>query len=443
MRCGRKLLALLPLLAGLASCPFWAQGSGNAMPAISRLRAAVEKDTVALTWQDATSGAPSYLVFRGREPFSGSSLPRAERIGTVGPGIGHFEDQAPPSAGWYYLVLAVDENGKPFEVFTRMGTMTAIALSIEAPPAAVPEPVPTPAKASSLEPAPASLGMVEAATPPTPELASIHATISASKSAETQDPAPQAPAMESSIEAPSDAPPEVASAGSEIAVMYAASPGPAAHLQAEAQASPEIHEGRISEAPLSPAFAEIQGANPLFDLHTALEPDPLPLSVAIPNFEVERPSPLPTFLYGPVGGDGPSPASRRIPQLKSSGELTKAMAALDIGDEGIALPAMPDLGHLTFENPDGDVLESISLTMIETKDFESARKALDSYLTRKISREDAMRARYYLGICLAKLGLLQEGLFELLQAQPNHPAETKPWINYIIDTLAHFRTQGR
>jgi hypothetical protein len=410
----RILSCLLALLALYAPHQLGAQAAAtDKPPSPSRLRAAIEGATIELSWNDAPSGAAGYAIYRSLAPFSKEAPPLSQLVGTAAPGKGAFVDKPPAGQEWYYLVLAVNEKGQPWPVFERMNTMTIVGLSVaaaESPQAKTPAPAASaaPSATTAKQAAPvAAKPQVSTAAAPSAGLSTAPLALSPPtpkpQTAQTQAPQTQAAPPKA---APTVQPKIIAAAGSRNA--------PSRLAEAETEA--------VEKKP-----AETEAENP--------PPEPAPVSGPV------REAPLPAYLY--ASGDFGNGGQATTPgETKLGSEAAKAISSLTRrvkADSGPRLPEMRILqGGSREARPAGDASQTIAgiaKDMGASSDWGRGRDRLAALLSSGLGPEEAALAHYYLGIALVRLGTLREGLFEFLQAQGNYPLETKPWIDYVIDTL--------
>lgn len=129
------LLILIGLGCGtaLAADELAGASQGVEKPSVSRLRAAIEGDSIVLSWNGSGNSGTACIVYRSRTPFSPETMEKAQRLGSVDAGAGQYSDSPPAGMDWYYLVLVLDKDGLPAQVFLPMQTMTKVPLRIELP----------------------------------------------------------------------------------------------------------------------------------------------------------------------------------------------------------------------------------------------------------------------------------------------------------------------
>jgi hypothetical protein len=416
----RFSLALLAALC-LAAAPAISQEADTVFaPFPSRLRAEAKDGAVILTWTDSDDLKGGYAVFRSKVPLDSQSLPEATRLGVVPTGAQAFAHAPPDSASYFYGVLALADDGSPYQVFipARNTTSSSIAVALSAPPAS-PKPAAPPVQ-----------------QPAQPFISAISAKAS----------------------------------GDAIVISYAASPK--SRLVLYRGTAPIAKAGDLLDATLVAAFSDKDGnfsdyPVPGVEYYYALlgEEDlkagrislalgvnslPLPAQVraaAISSAFAETPPasrtpPLPYFLMedGASGDgvrlpqhDGPYPARPVTP------ETEKAIAQLLAASPALA-PAMPATRLLPEEllPPSGGEDYALSIIVsdrIAAKDWTAAADQLRKYLSLNRGPKASARARFYLGEALAYIGSGREAFFEFLSARDYYPTETKPWIEYVLSRL--------
>lgn len=370
------LVAMGCIFAGVCGLVSWAEDAGGGIPAVTGLRAAIRADTVILSWNDDGPEAKAYAVYRSESTFAGAPLAGIASIAVVAPGKQGYTDRPPQGRAFYYAVAAISADGQVLFSFAANQNATVVAISAEAP--AKPEPLAAPAL-------PAAQPAQAAAQPPKP------ATPPAQGSPATEAAAVQVPV------APIP--------------MVEASPPPA----------PETPAARLPE-----------GAAPGPGTGTPV----VASSAAQAGPEAVRSIPLPEFVYG----ESPLAAGRVGRARDTSGsmppETAKALYQMqDETDE--SAPAGPELRFLP-RSPKGGDASTILLaaeSLLGDGDWQGASVILESLIKSGSASPESECAHFYLGVSLTKQGRLREALFEFLSARDAYPVQTKPWIDYVVESL--------
>jgi hypothetical protein len=427
-----KRNAALALLAA-AMLSAHAQGSESVFaPFPSRLRASVKDSIVILGWVDSPDLKGGYGVYRLDALIDAATLPSATRVATVAAGDQAYSDAPPDSKAYFYAVLALAEDGSPYQVFIPAKNTTSIGVAVSASPPA-PAPAPAPAAAPARAPSPSA-----ASAPSQPAQPFVSAIAAKAK-------------------------------GDAIVITYKASPK--SRLVLYRGPTPILRAADLLDASLVAAFTDKDGSFadypvPGVDYFYAIlgEEDlkagkigiaagvnslASPVSVRAAAVSqgfgetppASRTPPLPYFLL--EDGSGGSPAvsiDDSLPPLRAvSPETAKAIASL-LAKAPRADPPMPAPSVLPEEkaSPAGGEDYALSLIVsdrIAAKDWTAAADQLRKYLSLNRGPRAAARARFYLGEALALSGSGRDAFFEFLSAREFYPLETKPWIDYVLKTL--------
>ncbi len=119
--------APLPLIVMLLTVPVLCFSQAAAQPLapfVSRLHAEVVDYQVKLTWKDAPDVKGTYLVYRGSQPLTADTLPKAQLLGEVASGVELYVDTPPDLSPYYYGVLLKDDSGKVYPLFIQFRNIT-------------------------------------------------------------------------------------------------------------------------------------------------------------------------------------------------------------------------------------------------------------------------------------------------------------------------------
>jgi hypothetical protein len=390
-------------------------------PFPSRLRAAVKENSVVLTWIDSPDLKSGYAVYRSEAPIDAASLPSAKRLGTITVGAQSYTDVPPDFKPYFYAVLAQAEDGSPYQVFIPAKNTTPVGIALPPPKAPV------------------------AAPPPA-----------------APQPAPAAGPFVSGIEAKAR--------GEAIVISYKASPK--SRLVLYRGSSPIAQAADLLEATLVAAFSDKNGSFADYpvpgveyyyailgeeDLKAgkiglALGVNSLPAAVQvrasatasgfIETPPASRTPPLPYFLLEneSIGNAALSLDEGLPPPRAVSPETSKAIGEL-LAKAPMLKKTMPAVLVLPDESraPTGGEDYALSIIVkekMQSKDWHGTIDQLRKYLSLNRSPKAAARARFYLGEALASVGTNQDAFFEFISARDFYPAETKPWIDYVLSTLS-------
>lgn len=377
MKGRRTLLVAMGLLAVLLVPRSWAE---EAVPTITGLRAAIHGDTIILSWTDDGPEAKAYAVYRSEKPFDGATLAGIASVAVVAPGKQNYVDRPPQGSSFFYAVAAISSEGQVLFTFRANQNATVVAISAEAPqvPAASAQPAAPPAVATAAAPLPAS------SPSPAAPLNGEPLIEKAAPGAETKPPEPPVQPTVPSV-----------------------APQPS---------KPVTETPRPQEA--AAATAVISTAEP------ALAPVP-------------RSSPLPAFLYRDSsilpGVDGA--ASSGTGDLPP--ETAKALHQLQDETESVDV-AGPELRLLPRAQREGDaatILLAAESLLLEG-DWAGARAILEPLSRSGNPSPEGDCAHFYIGITLAQEGRYRDALFEFLAVREAYPAQTKPWIDFVVEGLA-------
>jgi hypothetical protein len=421
----RKLGAVFCLLVAVAlSAPAQDEKADTVFaPFPSRLGAAVKENSVVLTWIDSPDLKSGYVVYRSETPIDAANLPSAKRLGTITVGAQSYTDVPPDFKPYFYAVLAQAEDGSPYQVFIPAKNTTPIGIALTPPKAPASTSVPPP-------------------IPPQP----------------------------SAVVGPFVSGIEAKAKGEAIVVSYKASPK--SRLVLYRGSAPISQAADLLEATLVAAFSDKNGSFadypvPGVEYYYAilgeedLKAGKISLALGVNSLSaavqvrasatasgfVETPPasrtpPLPYFLLEneSIGNAALSLDEGLPPPRAVSPETSKAIGELLVKAPRLkkTIPAvliMPDESRAPTGGEDYS-LSIIAKEKILSKDWPGAIDQLRKYLSLNRSPKAAARARFYLGEALASVGTNQDAFFEFISARDFYPTETKPWIDYVLSTLA-------
>jgi hypothetical protein len=404
------------------------EGAATFAPFPSRLRAAMRDGKVELSWIDSPDVAGSYAVYRQIELPSSATFGTAVKLGSVGRGVQSFTDIPPNEADYYYLVLALADDGSPYEAFVPGGNATAASISLK--PATIADT--------------AAVGMAPKAGPV------------AEKTEKTV--APSGPIDGLSAKARSDS----------VILSYPANPG--VRLVVYRGTSPIERSSDLLDASLVATFIDKDGTFvdfpvPGIDYWYALlgEEDVkagrIKLSKgrnatidavriattkrteAMAEFSpLSRTPPLPAILLDSAAGTALPASPIELPVRRElSQDTEKALGAIMSLAPSIQRP-LPPMRLLPEELAAPSGGEDYALSLIVTdklvkRDWATAIDQLRKYLSLNRSATASARARFYLGQALVFSGSYRDAFFEFLTAKAFFPTESAPWIDYVLAVL--------
>ncbi|MBL8967661.1 MAG: hypothetical protein JNG85_11685 [Spirochaetaceae bacterium] len=417
---GILLLATFTPVAQEPAAAGAATGGSEAVfaPFPSRLRVAVREGKVVLSWEDSPEAFSRYAVYRSKEPMDGSdSFAKAERLGEAAAGAATYVDSPEGGIAYFYLVLAVGEDGEPYRVFIPGKNTTLSAVSV---PAAAPIVVEAPKPAAVVPPA---VTGIAASLREDAVLVSYRANEKAKRLVLYRG---SAPILDTAglLEAVLVASFEAAESG---IIDY---PVPGVDYWYALIPEDELRAGRILiEKGKNSTAAAVKIPAGLYRVGL---PETTPLS---------RTPPLPAFLLErPLSGTGELPSLPPNPAPKElSVEAAKAASSL-LALAPSSVERRPPLRVLAEESraPSGGEDYALGLIVKEKLlkgDFAGGAEQLRKYLSLNRSAKAATRARFYLGEALAYQGAYRESFFEFLLARESYAAETTPWLEYLVGVL--------
>ncbi len=423
--------AFVAILAALAFAPIQASGQGvqaAQAPSPTRLRAGVNDNLVILTWIDSNAVKGDYLVFRSDVPFDAGSFPSATRLGEIASGIQTYTYAPPDSKPYFYGVFAEAADGSPVQVFLSSQNVTpqGVTAASEAPASPAAESMPKQSAAADQN---------EPSAPPSPFVDEIAAKAKGDAIVVTYKAAPKSRLVLYRGTAPITSAADLLDATLVAAFTdkdgsFADYPVPGVDYYYALLGEEDLKAGRISIVPA------VDTLTAPVHVHTGAVSSGLAETPP-----ASRTPPLPYFLLedGASGGaimtehEGPFPAQPVSP------ETQKAIASLLArAPEGKTVMPATRLLPEELSAPSGGEDYALSLIVsdrIAAKDWAAAVDQLRKYLSLNRSPRASARAHFYLGEALAFMGSGRDAFFEFLSAREFYPAETKPWIEYVLSTF--------
>jgi hypothetical protein len=434
--------------AAAASQPLAAEGGALAPDAVfapfpSRLRAAVKGDQVTLTWIDSPDVEGGYVVYRSSAPMNAGNLEAAAKLAVVDRGAQTYSDRPGDATPYYYLVLALAEDGSPYQVFIPAKNATSAAIAAEAPaqPVAAAQPAPPPEAPAAAQPAPQPAAAPVASPAPAPAKPSepFADALAASVKGEALILAYKAPASSrlvlyrgtSPIKAASDLlDATLVSAFTDKDGTFADYPVPGVQYYYALLGENDLKAGVVAIFPGRNALADPVGLKGIGGYSGFVE--------VSPN---SRTPPLPYLLpdTGSAAGGSASPRDEAPTERTIAPETKKAVDSL-LATAPSLQPPMPALSFLPEElsSPSGGEDYALSIIVndrLAAKDWEGAADQLRKYLSLNRGPKAAARAHYYLGQALAFTGSYRDAFFEFLSSRELYATDAKPWIEFVLSRL--------
>jgi hypothetical protein len=414
-------------------------------PFPSKLRAAVKDDQITLTWIDSPDVKGGYVVYRSSAPMSAGNLEAAAKLAVVNRGVQAYADRPGDATAYYYLVLALAEDGTPYQVFIPAKNATSAAIAAEAPPQAIVAAKPA---VQPEAPAAAPAAALPAAAPAAPP---------AAPAVPVKPSEPFADALAASVKGEALMLAYKAPAGSRLVLYRGTTPIKAASdlLDATLVSAFADKDGTFADYPVPGVeyYYALLGENDLKAGIVAIFPgrnallDPVGLK-AIGSYsgfvEVSpnsRTPPLPYLLpdAGSASGGSASPRDEAPPERTIAPDTKKAVDSLLAAAPSLQ-PPMPALSFLPEElsSPSGGEDYALSIIVndrLAAKDWEGAADQLRKYLSLNRGPKAAARAHYYLGQALAFSGSYRDAFFEFLSSRELYATDAKPWIEFVLSRL--------
>jgi hypothetical protein len=424
-------------------------------PFPSRLRVAIKGPQIILTWIDSPDVKGGYAVYRHSEPMNTGNLEAAARLAVVDAGVRTYADSPGDAAPHYYLVLALAEDGSPYQVFIPAKNSTTIAVAAEAPATAT---AGSAAAVAEKQPEPKAAPPANAQAAPKAGSAEAQAPAPAPKPAAAARPSePFADALSASVKGEALVLSYKAPAGARLVLYRGTTPIKAASdlLDATLVSAFADKDGNFADYPVPGVryYYALLGENDLKAGLVALFPgrnsleEPVGLK-ALASYSgfVEVPPnsrtpPLP-YLIPDAASESGGPAAPRdeAPSEKVIAPDTKKAVDSILASAPTLQPPMPSLGFLPEElsSPSGGedyALSTIVNDRLAARDWETAAEQLRKYLSLNRGPKAAARAHFYLGQALTFSGSYRDAFFEFLSARDLYPSDSKAWIEYVLSML--------
>jgi hypothetical protein len=427
--------------SGLASAP-----ETVFAPFPSKLRAAVRGDEILLSWIDSPDVRGSYIVYRSTQPITAETLESAVKLAVVDPGVQSYTDRPGDATPYYYLVLALAEDGSPYPVFIPAKNATVVAVAVDQTAIAAASP--------ALDAAPAAA---------TPSAAPAPSTEQSTPSVQEKEPAPVRPAepfadkLNASVKGEALMLTYTAPAGARLVLYRGTSPIRAASdlLNATLVSAFANKDGSFADYPVPGVqyyYALLgeedikAGVVALFPGRNTLE-EPVGLK-AIGTYsgfaEVSPSSRTPPLPYL-IPDSGAALRGQTLPRDEAPSERsiapdTKKAIDIILAAAPSAQAPLPALSFLPDElsSPSGGEDYTLAVIVKETlaaKDWQGAVDQLRKYLSLNRGAKAAARAHFYLGQALTYTGEYREAFFEFLSARELYSSDTKNWIEYVLAKL--------
>jgi len=420
----RKWSSTLYLLVAVVLSAFAQEEATDTVfaPFPSRIQASVKENSIILSWLDSPDLKGNYLLFRSETPIDANSLDAVKRLGTINAGVQTYTDVPPDSKPYYYVVMAVGDEGLPYQIIIPGKNTTTMGVSLPPPKAAVQVP----------DLLPPSVGSASA----TPSVSSI----------------------------------EAKAKGDSILVSYKAAPK--LRLVLYRGSAPIVRAADLLDATLVAAFPDKNGVfadypvpgidyyyailgeedikagriNIALDVNSLSSPVQVRAAAVSSGFTETPPAsrtpPLPYFLIEneSIGSAAISLDEGLPPARAVSPDTNKAISIL-LAKAPLLKKAMPGTLILPEDSaaPAGGEDYALSIIVsdkVSSKDWGGAIDQLRKYLSLNRGPKATARARFYLGEAFASTGQMRDSFFEFISARDFYPIETKPWIDYVLSTLA-------
>jgi hypothetical protein len=427
--------------SGLASAP-----ESVFAPFPSKLRAAVRGNEIVLTWIDSTDVRGSYIVYRSTKPINAENLESAVKLAVVDPGIQTYIDRPGDTTPYYYLVLALAEDGSPYPVFIPAKNATAVAIGIEQSALAAAPPAP-PAAPVATAPVAVPATSKEQKTQP----------IQVKESAPARPTEPFADKLSASVKGEALILSYTAPAGARLVLYRGTSPirGASDLLNATLVSAFANKDGSFADYPVPGVqyyYALLgeedikAGVVALFPGRNTLE-EPVGLKAfgTYSGFTEVSPSsrtpPLPYLIPdSPAAIRGQTLPRDEAPSERSIAPDTKKAIDILLANASAAQTTLPELSFHPEElsTPSGGEDYTLAVIMKETlasQDWQGAVDQLRKYLSLNRGVKAAARAHFYLGQALTYTGTYRDAFFEFLLARELYPSDTKHWIEYVLAKL--------
>ena len=396
----------------------FAQEDSVFAPFPSRLQPSPEDSGVRLTWRDAPEDVAAYRVYRHTQAITQDSLAEAELIATVAPQTESFLDRPEPGS-YHYAVIAENEAGTLYPVLIPFRNRTSSPITV-----ATPEEPEEPARVLRSVSAEGGADGVTISF----RTHSGGAQLVLYRSTRRIDSADALAEAVQVAELP-------ASEGS-----YADFPVPGVGYYYALFPEEMVTEGEMRfEAGVTITETTVE----------------VPLTgsrVTLPPFKVSprsrAPLPLLRISREITGDNAPLPPSLLTPRdaVALNVETENALARL-LDAKGPAAPESPEPQILPAERSPAEKGPADALASIVKGPFSAGRwgeagSLLDNLLASILPEEVRARAHFYRAQTYYFSGRTRQAFVEFLLAREAHYAETAPWIDHILATLAAASTSA-
>lgn len=378
---------------------------------VSRLAAFPGPQSVLLTWKDA-EGYPGaqYEVWRSEREIVRDTLPQAKMIAVVAPGVEAYEDTeiTQPS---FYLVLMRDASGnrRGYYIPFRNKTTAAVKPENNSVQARVRVGEPTYASPQVVIPFTAfpsdrKLVVLRRAGPITAwadlEDATVLGNTTGNLSPWKDTPAPG------------------------LEFYYAI-------VDAQAYTDGKVEALGPSNTTTKPAGFPLVAVSAETDLDPSLRPGvPEARLLPLPRLQIDSDpgsgAPLAPPAFEPRGRDQLDPSIDAVLKRWAKGTVPTKELPPDV--------VLPEERSATQEGA-GRYLVQIQKAYLQPRDWKGAQNALETVLKLALDDRTRARARFYLGLSLARQGNYPPAFLEFLAARDAYPEETTPFLEALFSLL--------
>lgn len=378
---------------------------------VSRLAALAGPQSVLLTWKDA-EGYPGsqYEVWRSEKEIVRDNLPQAKMIAVVAPGVEAYEDTeiTQPS---FYLVLLRDASGNRRGYYIPFRNKTTVAVKPENTSIQARVRVGEPTYASpqvvipfTAFPSDRKLVVLRRAGPITAwvdlEDATVLGNTTGNLSPWKDTPAPG------------------------LEFYYAI-------VDAQAYTDGKAEALGPSNTTTKPAGFPLVTVSQETDLDPSLRPGvPEARLLPLPRLQIDSDpgsgAPLAPPAFEPRGRDQLDPSIDAVLKRWAKGTVPTKELPPDV--------VLPEERSATQEGA-GRYLVQIQKAYLQPRDWKGAQNALETVLKLTLDDRTRARARFYLGLSLARQGNYQPAFLEFLAARDAYPEETTPFLEALFSLL--------
>jgi hypothetical protein len=393
-------------------------------PYPTRLRVSVKENLIILSWTDSPDIKGKYAIYRSIAAIKSDTFSASSRLGEVASGAQTYTDSPPDTKPYFYAVLALADNGTPYQVFVPAKNATSVAVSVGPSALATASALAaTSAKQDSAHPGQSFVSAISAkpkgdaiivsyTVAPKSRLVLYRGTTAIKKAADLLD--------------------------ATLVATFADKDGSFVDFPVPGV---DYYYAILGEADLKAARIIITAG-----VNSLTQPAQVPAAAVTSGITdtppPSRTPPLPSFLMedGALGNvvtlqqdEGPPPAR------PLSSDTEKAIAVL-MEKAPKVVRAIPSISVLPEElsAPSGGEDYALSIIVgdrIAAKDWPGAEDQLRKYLSLNRGPKASARAHFYLGEALTFKGSAREACFEFLSARDFYPLETKPWIEYVLSVI--------